>query len=452
MRDHVAIIGGGFSGALLAINLVRHDGPRATLIERRARAGEGVAYGDADQSHLLNVRAGKMSAFPDKPDHFVRWLNRRHHRADAATFVERKVYGEYLRELLDAAVAGAPERLAIVRGTVCDIDIDSAEGCARIALADGASIAADYAVLAVGNLPPHAPPALGETVAGSPSYFGDPWTRDPSHGLSDADQVLILGTGLTMVDMVLKLRSAGFAGRIVALSRRGLTPQAHAEQPPFEPIQERPRGALSRISRDVRARAREIGWRNAVDELRPFTQSIWRAADEKERGRFLRHLRPWWDVRRHRIAPSVAATLGDMIAQGRLTIVAGKCEGFDTVEGGIAATYRPRSRWRHETRVFQRVINCMGPQGDLARTTDPLLQRLTQRGLLRPDAAHLGIDVDVQNRVVDTQGNASDRLLAVGPTTRGAFWEIVAVPDIRVQTWTLARRLSNAYWVGGEGL
>lgn len=77
MIEHVAIIGAGFSGTLQAINLLRHEGPRATLIERAPVAGTGLAYGAAHPSHVLNVRAANMSAFPDDPSHFVRWLEAR---------------------------------------------------------------------------------------------------------------------------------------------------------------------------------------------------------------------------------------------------------------------------------------------------------------------------------------------------------------------------------------
>lgn len=450
MTGHVAIVGGGFAGTLQAINLLRHDGPRATLIERRPRAGEGVAYGDADPSHVLNVRAEHMSALPDDPGHFVRWLQASGHPADAETFVGRTVYGAYLRAMLDRARAAAPDRLAVIQDSAIDLECGAG---VRIALAGGGAVSADVAVLAVGNLPPHAPPGLDPDLLDPDCYFGDPWRDDPASGLAPDDRVLILGTGLTMVDMVLKLRRGGFGGRILAMSRRGLPPNAHAAQPPFEPIRDRPTVAASRLVAEVRARALTVGWRNAVDELRPFTQSLWGAADEAQRARFLRHLRPWWDVHRHRIAPRVAEALAASQRDGSLEIAAAKTMGFVQIgDAGIEVAFRRRGHTEPETARFRRLINCIGPQGDLARTDEPFLRRLIDRGLLRPDAAHLGIDVDAQSRVVAASGATSDRLLAIGPMTRGAFWEIVAVPDIRVQTWSVARRLSNAHWVGGEGL
>ncbi|WP_326524497.1 FAD/NAD(P)-binding protein [Sphingomonas sp.] len=445
MTDHVVIIGGGFSGSLLAINLLRHDGPRATLIDRSAAPGTGLAYGAAHHSHLLNVRAGNMSALPDDPGHLVRWLAARGHAEPATAFIPRLLYGDYLREQLDAAAASS--RLDVVTGDVVDIDVHGA------ALADGRRIDGDAVALAVGNLPPHTPDGIDPATLPDHRYVGDPWTPDLTAGLDDRSTVLILGTGLTMVDVALKLEAEGYRGRIIALSRRGLLPRAHAAPgAPWKRIDERPRLSPAALSQAVRARGIDIGWRNAVDELRPFTQAMWANATGDERARFLGHLRPWWDVHRHRLAPEVHARIEAMVARGQLQVVAGKIIAAEATQPGVRLNLRPRGSNANEILDLTRIINATGPQGDLARTDDPLLRRLHERGLVRPDAAHLGIDVDADTAVIGRDGHASDWLHALGPMTRGAFWEIVAVPDIRVQSWSLARRLSNAHWVGGEGL
>lgn len=447
MQSHVAIIGGGFAGTLQAINLLRHDGPRATLIERRAKAGEGLAYGDAAPNHVLNVRAASMSALPDQPYHFANWLREKGHPDPDRAFVPRLVYGQYLRELLETAVARQPNRLNVVHAEAIDIDLNDG---AQIELADG-MIAADSAILAIGNLPPHHPRGLDGSMAGD-LYAADPWHSEVAAGLDDTDTVLILGTGLTMVDMVLNLKASGFRGRIVALSRRGLMPHRHADQPAFDPIEDRPASRASSLVHHVRRRAAEIGWRNAVDELRRFTTPLWRAADADTRERFLRHLRPWWDVHRHRIAPSVAEQLDELVAADRLLVIAAKTLAFEPHGKALLARFRRRGADIVEMMAVRRVINCTGPQGDLYAAREPLLQNLVDRGLIRPDALHIGIDVDSETRVISASGEADDRIYAIGPMTRGAFWEIVAVPDIRKQVWSLGRRLSHAHWVGGEGL
>jgi uncharacterized NAD(P)/FAD-binding protein YdhS len=444
---HVAIVGAGFSGTLQAINLLRHEGPRATLIERAAVAGEGLAYGAAHSGHVLNVRAGNMSAYPDEPDHFIRWMEARGIGDAGARFAPRLLYGTYLRELLHAAVRGSNGRLTVVQGDV--IDAEYRDG-ACLTLADGRTIAADAAVLAVGNLPPHDPLPAGHL---SPDrYHGDPWAPGLTDGLGADDSVLILGTGLTMVDIALLLDAEGFAGKVVALSRRGLLPRAHAPAAPWQRIAERPTALGADLVHAVRRRGDAIGWRNAVDELRPYTQDMWANADAGERARFLRHLRPWWDVHRHRLAPQVAERLAAMIARGQLKVIAGKVADYAERGDGVDVVWRPRGADEARSLRVQRIVNCTGPQGDLARTTDPLIRTLHARGLIRPDSARLGIDVDADARTIAANGESNDWLLALGPMTRGAFWEIVAVPDIRAQTWSVARRLSNAHWVGWEGL
>lgn len=449
MIEHVAIIGAGFSGSLAAINLVRHDGPRATLIDRQADPGTGLAYGAAHPTHLLNVRAANMSAFPDDPGHFVRWLEARGEEAGPQTFVPRLVYGAYLRELLDHAAAERPDRLRIVRGDV--VDLVERDGVC-VMLADGRGIAADAAVLAVGNLAPHAPPGLTPEALPPGCYAGNCWDPAATEGLAPSDTVLVLGTGLTMVDIALLFEAKGFTGRILALSRRGLLPHPHAAPgAPFVAIQDRPAPVLSALVRALRRRGEEIGWRGAIDELRPFTQDMWRAASPAERARFIRHARPWWDIHRHRLAPDVATRIGALRAGGRLELVAGKIEAIAPCADGVMVRWRPRGADAAEQRVVQRIINCTGPQGDLSRASEPVLQALVTRGVLRPDSARLGIDVDDQMRTLGADGAANERIFAIGPMTRGAFWEIVAVPDIRTQAWTLARRVSNAHWVA-EGL
>lgn len=449
MIAHVAIVGGGFSGSLAAINVLRHDGPRATLIDRQADAGVGLAYGAAHPSHLLNVRAANMSAFPDDPGHFVRWLASRGLAADGQSFVPRLVYGAYLRELLDRVAADFPGRLRIVRGEA--VDIAEHHGV-RVVLADGTSVEADAAVLAVGNLPPHTPGELAAESLAPGRYVGDCWSAAATEGLREDDTVLILGTGLTMVDVVLLLEAKGFVGRIVALSRRGLLPHAHAVPTgAWTPIADRPPTILSDLVRTLRRRSAAIGWRSAIDELRPFTQAMWRTATAAERARFIRHARPWWDIHRHRLAPEVADRIAALRSSGRLEIAAGKICSAASCANGIAVEWRPRGQDARQCRVVQRIINCTGPQGDLVRTSVPVLGNLVARGVIRPDTARLGIDVDEQMRVIGRDGTPNRRLFALGPMTRGAFWEIVAVPDIRGQAWTLARRLSNAHWVA-EGL
>jgi uncharacterized NAD(P)/FAD-binding protein YdhS len=206
---------------LQAINLARHDGPVATLIERDDRPGCGLAYSAAPARHLLNVRAGNMSALPDQPDHFVRWLADRH--ACPSGFAPRLAHGDYLADLLDETARAMPGRVMLRRADVVDIAMHRAG--MHIRLADGAVIDADTAVLAVGKLPPHAPPALADAALPACIYAADPWQADLTAGLPQDGTVLTIGTGLTMVDVAFLPDASGFKGKIIALSRRGLSPR-----------------------------------------------------------------------------------------------------------------------------------------------------------------------------------------------------------------------------------
>lgn len=448
---NVAIIGAGFSGTLLALNLLRFDGPRATLIERNPiRLGRGVAYSTTGASHLLNVRASNMSAFPDRPSDFSDWLSDTSGAAPAE-FARRSDYGFYLKQNLQSAVAEHPDRLAISIADV--IDLEENERGVEVSFGDGTMRQFDAVVIANGNLPPHSLDIFEEVAAEYPHFLHDPWAPGVTKGLSENECVLLVGTGLTAIDVALTLDESEFGGRIVAMSRRGLVPRAHdPHQPPIEWGQDMIRLKGSALVRHVRARCKTQGWRNAVDELRPQTAALWQNETPAGRARFLRHLRPYWDVHRHRLAPQIARRTEGMVAAGTLEFVAGKMMAARVSNGRIELDWRPRGASNLRTLAVDRIVNCTGPQGDVLRSGDGLIRNLVARGRLRPDPAKLGIDVDRMFRIVPEKGTPGNRLFAVGPMTRGAFWEIIAVPDIRQQSWALARWLSSAHWVGGEGL
>ena len=202
----------------------------------------------------------------------------------------------------------------------------------------------------------------------------------------------------------------------------------------------------------ARRQSRDGDWRGTVDSLRPITQLLWASADTETRGRFLRHLRPYWDIHRHRLAPEIGARIDALVASEQLRFHAGKVDHVDTTANGLEVHWRPRGGDALRSDAVQRLINCTGPQGDLWRTDDPMLRRLLSAGHIRADPLRLGLDVDRQGRVLSRDGVPSERLLAAGPITRGDLWEVVAVPDIRGQVSAMAARLTQSHWVGGEGL
>lgn len=446
--DHAAIVGGGFSGTLLAINLLRHGALKVTMVERDpGRVGRGLAYGAAQAGHILNVRAAHMSALPDQPGHFLDWLKRQG-LGQEGSFATRRNYGAYLRAMLDEMRGRAADRLTILADEATGLSLH--DGGVRISLRSGRQMEADIATLAPGNLPPHDLPAF--MGLSEPAYVNDPWAAEIAKDLRMEDRVLLLGSGLTAVDCALSLDDAGFRGQILAVSRRGLLPHSHGPAAPAMPSGDRPTGSTSALVRSVRRRSAQVGWRNAVDELRPITQDMWRAASAGERGRFLRHLRPYWDVHRHRVAPQVAERLATLRAEGRLEVRAAKVVEAVPRDSQLTVQLRPRGQDAMERLAVTRAINCTGPLGDLRRVRDPLLRQLAACGDIRPDPLAIGIDVDRQCHAIAHDGSAQQRLFVVGPMTRGAHWEIVAVPDIRRQVWALAREITGAHWVEAEGL
>ncbi|HEX5183646.1 MAG TPA: FAD-dependent oxidoreductase [Allosphingosinicella sp.] len=423
----VAVVGGGYSGTMMAVELVRLGRTDVVLVERRDRPAAGMAYSTEEGSHFLNVRADNMSAFADAPDHFARWAIARGGRPDG--FIRRRDYRRYLEELL--AQAERSGRLKVMRGNAVGLAAD-ADGIV-IALESGARIGADQAVLAGGNYPGRLPAALGLPEE---RLVHDPWGPDGVKAVkriaSEVEgELLLLGTGLTMVDMSLTLEDAGFGGRILALSRRGLVPRA-SRQIGAVALAWQPPARLGDLFRELRRRSAESGWRSAVDGLRPHSIALWRGFAEAERSRFLRHARPWWDVHRHRIAPEAAARIEALKAEGKLEVMAGR---ILSAEDGRLEIAR-RGDGLAERRV-EAAINCTGPAG-IGRVEDPLVRQLLANGLASPDALGLGLAVDAQSRVV----GPAEGLYAIGPLTRGAFWEIVAVPDIRRQIRDVARAVS----------
>jgi uncharacterized NAD(P)/FAD-binding protein YdhS len=307
----------------------------------------------------------------------------------------------------------------------------------RIDLDDGGAVAAQVVALAIGNQPPE---PLGVAAGLSNRFINNPWSDEAKAAVREATanngDVLLIGTGLTMIDAVLSLNAAGHDGRIVALSRRGQIPRAHADfvGAPVE-ANEVPKGDVLALWRWLRRRSGEVGWRAAVDSLRPHSHALWQSLDDAQQRRFLRHARPWWDVHRHRIAPEVARLVHDLVAQGRLEIVAGRIGAIQDADDGLEVEIRRRGGTA-ETRRFAFAINCTGPLGAIERTRDPMLKALLEDGLVRPDQLGIGLDVDQNSR-------AGNKLWALGPLTKGLYWEIVAVPDIREQAAAVAEDIAR---------
>ena len=389
--------------------------------------GRGVAYSTTEEVHLLNVRAEGMSAIAGEPDHFARRYAVE--GGDSRGFAQRRLFARYLGEILDDAVASGCTEL-IEATAVSGSRVNDGW---RVSLDDGSTVEADALVLAVGNQEPE---SLAAFASVGRRFIRNPWGADARAAVDDlarsVEAALLVGTGLTMVDLVLSLDAAGHHGRIVALSRRGLAPRGHADfrAAPVERA-DLPSGSVRALWRWLRRRGAEFGWRAAIDSLRPHSHSLWQSLDLDQQRRFLRHARPWWDVHRHRIAPEVAATVARMVGEGRLEIVAGRIVSARDGSDGVEVEYRRRGAQAAQSGTFAYVFNCTGPLHSIARSKDPLLRSLLDAREITPDQLGIGVDVDGTCR-------AGEHLWAMGPLTKGRYWEIIAVPDIREQAAEVA--------------
>lgn len=432
----VAVIGGGFSGFAAATQLLRALSPEhpVLLCERAHAPGRGLAYSTDNPDHLLNLRATHMSADAERPDAFADWLGRSRFDADeragirvteAGTFAARGLYGRYVSESLERTRARAGERFVVLSDAV--LDIEPTAGGFSLRMQTGRAFPVSGVVLAMGNLP--------GPVAARSRHQRDPWDVAGLSDLDPARDVLIVGTGLTMMDAVATLRRQGFPGRIVAVSRRGLVPKPHAPVPagPRPDFTHETRTSVRKLlawGRAEIAAAQAAGgdWRSVVDALRPITDELWTGLPPAEQARLLRHLRPYWDVHRHRTAPPAAETIAAEAERGTLRILAGRIDSVFDTDAHAVVTVRPRGSAGIVRIEPQAILDATG-FSRLAETPDPLVRNLLARGLVRPGPFGLGLDATPDGRIRSAQGDAP--LWALGPLLRGVLWECIAVPDIR---------------------
>jgi uncharacterized NAD(P)/FAD-binding protein YdhS len=440
----VAIVGGGASGTLLAIQLLRRAPPgcrRILLVDRSGDFARGIAYRTGEESHVLNVPAARMSALPEDERHFLAWLKGRKAGSGPDTYALRHLYGDYLCELLAEAERAAPgakleRRKAEVRA------LEETAAGIRLRLKPGPHALARYVVLALGNPPPA---RLAVSRAASARVWQLPWQQGvawPAKGAS----VLLVGAGLTAVDWVLALSARGHAGPIHILSRHGLLPSAQpaVSVQPLE-LGHLPLGRIRPLVHALRlAAARDgVDWRAAVDGLRPVAQDVWRSLSDAERRRFTRHVRTRWEVLRHRVAPAVAGRVESLRASGQLQVHAGHLLSVAKKGRRLEAQYRPRGKTAVERLGVDLVVNCTGPVGHSSQP-DALVSALLGAGRARPGPLGLGLATGPTGALLDARGRASERLWTLGPVRRGDAWESTAVPDIRLQAAALAEHLRQA--------
>jgi uncharacterized NAD(P)/FAD-binding protein YdhS len=435
----IAIIGGGVSGTLTAFHLIRQGTPaRVILIDRRPDFGLGLAYSTPSLRHLLNVPAGKISALPDKPDHFLNWLRRNHDpAATEKTFAPRAVFGRYIQSLLKST-SQVEQEIATV------VDVRRQDSGAVLTLDNGCELRADLIVLATGNFDPAPIPGITKAASDSGLYRHNAWAAETYEGLDLDAPVALIGTGLTGVDVVLRLRELGHRGRIIALSRHGVFPNRHDDYTPLSSsaiASDTPATCVAYL-RALRTAIRGgAEWRAAIDSIRETTNELWLRLPIEEKKRFRRHLQRRWEVVRHRMAPPIAHVIESELRNGTLEIREGHLKTVDASPAGACITVRGHDD--SESFYADRVINCTGPSMNYRRIPSTLLQNMFNRGLVTSGPLGTGFHCSQDGAVIDAGGHASEIIFNLGPGRLGDLIESIAVPEIRQQAVELASTLAD---------
>jgi len=456
----VVIVGGGASGTLVAVQLLRNARVPLNihLIEGVAQEhGLGVAYSTQDPFHALNVPVEKISALPDDPQHFLGWAQERDPSVVPGQFLPRRLYGEYLQDLLHQAEAGKSPDLNFFRVNDTAVALENGGENPRVRLGSGVDIPTDQLVLAFGNARPANIPLEDPSFFSSPRYSQDPFFRGGAAYLNAKGPVLIVGSGLTMVDIALSLYAKGHEGPIYAVSRNGILPQVHAPAPAYttpEDVAQTYRGRDLEGLREAlageiaKANATGSNWRAAIDALRPLTNELWAGLSEQDQAEFLAKYSRQWDIHRHRIPPTSAARIQELVSAGRLKIIAGRIDALREVADGVTATVQPPDGEEAVSLSVAHVVNATGPNTNYLqlRETNPLVGSLLDQGLIQPDHLRLGLQVNERGALVGASGVASDFISTLGPPRKGRlFWETTAIPEIRKQAADLAGELLQRF-------
>lgn len=441
----LVVIGGGFTGAVLAIHAIRAmtHALDILVLEPRAELGLGIAFGTSDPSHRMNVPSDRMDIAEAESGAASTWFRSHGILPDPASedgtgraYVPRRAYGAYIRDVLAGTVAAAEGRVKLHHLPTTATAVRPNGDLWQVVCDSGSVIEADRVALCFGHSVPALPCLLGPGVTASRRFVPDPWAPHALAGIAPHESVLVVGTGLTMADVVMSLNAGGHRGPITAVSRRGLLPKPHGiflttldvigSRPPKTALE-----LLRLVRRQIRAIDPALGWHPVIDSLRAVLHDVWNGLPPVERIRVARRLLPFWDVHRFRIAPQIDAALARARAAGQLSIERAAVTGLSRDgDGRLSATLRPpggTTEWRR----FDAVVLCTGPERDVSM--NPLVSALIAAGTARLDEVKLGLAVDRASRVIGRTGEVQPGLAAFGPMTRGSFGEMTGAPDIARQ-------------------
>ena len=456
MNKHydLVIVGGGAAGLILLANTFeKATSPLSiAMINTGYPTGKGIAYSTKNSNHLLNVRVSRMSAFTSDANHFTNWILSKpeyhdyHHENLGERFVARKIYGEYLEDLYQSLVKS--ENKNIQFDLIIDevIDIKKTDNGFDIKLKNHESIDGKKVVLCTGNQPPIALPGISN-LKSSEKVFINPWDEKAVDNINPDQPVFIVGAGLTMVDTVVSLIDQGFKNKIIVVSKHGAIPMAHPvtrvsvphpEKAPASDIHE----IYSELKSKIRSAIDHTEWHEPVLEaVRPFTQKIWQELPIEQKNRFLRHINHRWAKLRHRLPHEVHDFIQSLIDSNQIELYAGKLE--DVQDNGTDLTIRffDKSTESSSTIKAQRIINCIGPEGDFHKVENPLLKNMLASGLIAKDPLSLGFNATGKGEIINKDGEVVPNLFTIGSGLRGILWESTAIPELRVQAHEMANKV-----------
>ena len=463
----IGIIGGGFTGAIFAVHLSRAAPVRLAMdiIEPREEVGAGLAYGSSSPEHRINVPSDRMVVFAEDRHHFTRWLKHTgkwEADAEALTpeghhYSARHDFASYMADLVADSAAQNPSGSTIRQIKGAAKHVGKVGGTWRVALGDGTSHAYDHLVFCA----THAMPAFRWPLVGGaeglPHLVRDPWQISALTAIPGDASVLIIGAGLTMSDVVVTLKKHGHRGPIQAIARRALTsrPQGVFDDA-FDLFggEERPGTALGLLQfvrkRIAEAATRDLSWHAVIDAVRRSLVSYWATLPMEERAKIVRHLRSFWDVHRFRMAPQVQIALARGQSEGWLRLSAGRIHEIGRNGDRFSVRWTPRGGMR-QIAIADAVINCTGPDSDLTRSSNPLVQSAIAEGLIRPDALRIGLDVDRDGQLIDRDGKSNAGLWAAGPLARIVVGEATGIPEASAQARHVAAALAASLVARTDG-
>lgn len=435
----IVCVGAGSSSIIAALHLL-DEGFKGelTLVGKPF----GPAYETLAPYHILNVTAGNMSALVKDPLHFYHFASLLLDRPDLekTAFVPRKVFRDYLQNLLDTL-----KNHGVKHQKDEAIAILAVNKGYTVYLKDGTTCDADCVILAIGNFPSFPLPGSEHLTANQ--YVDIPWDKNITTDLDPKARILFVGTGLTMVDGLATLNYHRHQGQVIALSRRGLLPLVRTMADPLPlSYDQLPHHSTRQLMRFLRNKAKEVWhngepWDRVIDGVRPFLQTLWQALPDIEKKRFLRHACVYWDIHRHRIPQESDEILQSFLRTKQLHVMAARLLRVQPKGQAVEVTFKRRGQNSTENMMVDRVVNCTGPVVDYTKVKSLLVQRLFAEGLARPHPLRLGFDATVDGKLIDKDGNIQDRLITLGSPLKGVLWESIAIPEIREEARKLAKML-----------